>query len=474
MNLAQIIQLINALPDNRNRVPLQQIIKALVPNGTDTALTATASGNQTTALLLKDNTAYHEVTTVATSADSVRLPPALPGQLHFVKNSGANAMQVFGSGTDTIDSVATATGISQIAGEGSLYVCVVAGNYIRLKGVGTSTSFSSLVANDITGGDSSLDILGLGAAQGGSTTVQGGTSSTSANAGGAATLKGGTPGATGIGGAAVVVGGAGLGGAAGGVASVTGGAGQGTGAGAVASVRGGASGAGATGNGGAASVTGGAATSTNGTGGAASLVGGLGTGTGAGGAIAITSGAAGATGVAGAIAIAVGAATAGNGSSITITGGNGAGGTNAGGDVNLVPGAAVSTGTPGQIKVNGDANLIPVNLTSIGVLEVVTRSVFVCKRPMRLVSVGLVYGVASTSGTMQVEKLTGTTAPGSGTNLLTGTISMSSTANTVNSGTLIATVASLTFAAGDRVGFVFAGTMTNLVGFAATAWFTPC
>lgn len=69
-------------------------------------------------------------------------------------------------------------------------------------------------------------IAGLAAAQGGSATLKGGTSSTAGNAGGAAALLGGQPGATGVGGAATVTGGAG--GATsgkGGAANVTGGAG---------------------------------------------------------------------------------------------------------------------------------------------------------------------------------------------------------------------------------------------------------
>jgi len=74
--------------------------------------------------------------------------------------------------------------------------------------------------------DVAATVSGLAAAQGGSVTVVGGTSSTAGNAGGAAAIKGGEPGATGVGGAATVTGGAG--GATsgkGGAATVTGGAG---------------------------------------------------------------------------------------------------------------------------------------------------------------------------------------------------------------------------------------------------------
>lgn len=135
-------------------------------------------------------------------------------------------------------------------------------------------------------------IQGLGAAQGGSSTLKGGTSSTAGNAGGAALLTGGQPGATGVGGAATVAAGAGgatsgnggvasltggagtNGDAAGGVGKTVGGAGQGTGAGGAAQLTGGASGAGATGDGGDAVIAGGAASSTNGNGGSVTLTGG--------------------------------------------------------------------------------------------------------------------------------------------------------------------------------------------------------
>lgn len=141
-------------------------------------------------------------------------------------------------------------------------------------------------------------IQGLAAAQGGSSTLKGGTSSTAGNAGGASSVIGGQPGATGVGGAASVIGAAGgstsgtggaastiggagtAGNAAGGVGRTVGGAGQGTGAGGAAQLTGGASGAGATGDGGDASVTGGAAASTNGNGGSAVMTGGAKAGTG--------------------------------------------------------------------------------------------------------------------------------------------------------------------------------------------------
>jgi hypothetical protein len=254
---------------------------------------------------------------------------------------------------------------------------------------------------------------------------------------------------------------------AGSAISVTGGAGNGAFNGGAASIVGGASGAGATGAGGAVPITGGAANSTNGAGGAVTIAGGVGTGTGNGGAVSLTSGAAGATGVAGAITVAVGGATAGNGSSVTVTGGNGAGGTASGGNVNLVPGTAVSTGIPGEVQVNGDSNLlsavynqyqatIPAGGTSL--------TIFIANRACRVQSVKGIWSTASSSGTFDVKKDTGTNAPGAGTSVLTGTVGTASTANTTASGTVTGTVATKTLAAGDRLSIVFGGTMTSQAG----------
>jgi hypothetical protein len=89
------------------------------------AITATASGTQTTAYKLTAQMSV--VDTVATTADSVALPKivvagigtAVPGQLGFlcfVQNNGANTLQLFGQTPDTINDVATATGIPVPAG----------------------------------------------------------------------------------------------------------------------------------------------------------------------------------------------------------------------------------------------------------------------------------------------------------------------------------------------------------------------
>lgn len=102
-----------------------------------------------------------------------------------------------------------------------------------------------------------------------------------------------------------------------------------------------------------------------------------------------------------------------------------------------------------------------------------TRLVAICTRPMRLDAVSSAFGTASTSGTWTVERLIGTTAPGSGIVLLKAPVALSGAANTVANGALISPSTTLEFATGDRIGIVIAGTMTNLVGAIGVIMLTP-
>jgi hypothetical protein len=77
-----------------------------------------------------------------------------------------------------------------------------------------------------------------------------------------------------------------------------------------------------------------------------------------------------------------------------------------------------------------------------------------------IASVSVVFGTASSSGTLQVEVATGTQAVAAGTNQLTGTVSLAGTAATTVNGTVIAAPTSI--AAGSRVNIILAGTMTSL------------
>ena len=105
------------------------------------------------------------------------------------------------------------------------------------------------------------------------------------------------------------------------------------------------------------------------------------------------------------------------------------------------------------------------SISPIDAASAVSRSIFIAPYAMRLIGVQAVFGTAGgAAAAVTVEKLTGTTAPAGGTALLTATLSLTGAANTVASGTLVSTAASLTLAAGDRLGLVFSGTQTGLVG----------
>lgn len=57
------------------------------------------------------------VDTNATAGNGVRLPSFPVGATVIVSNTTVNAVQVYGAGTDTINAVATATGVSIPAGK---------------------------------------------------------------------------------------------------------------------------------------------------------------------------------------------------------------------------------------------------------------------------------------------------------------------------------------------------------------------
>lgn len=95
--------------------------------GSVSGLTAHAGGGQANALALAHE--INHITVVATTADSVALPPAVAGRRITVINRGANACQVFGISPDTVNGAATATGVSQASNVVVTYSCPVAGQW---------------------------------------------------------------------------------------------------------------------------------------------------------------------------------------------------------------------------------------------------------------------------------------------------------------------------------------------------------
>lgn len=91
------------------------------------ALTAKAGGGQAGATQL--TSMFNTVATVASVGDSIQLPPALVGLCLCVVNNAVNALQCFAQngGTDTINSIAGATGVPMIGKSVVYFQCTVAG-----------------------------------------------------------------------------------------------------------------------------------------------------------------------------------------------------------------------------------------------------------------------------------------------------------------------------------------------------------
>lgn len=225
----------------------------------------------------------------------------------------------------------------------------------------------------------------------------------------------------------------------------------------------------------AVAITGGTSSTSGNAGGAVTATGGTPGLTGVGGGITLTSGAGGATsGAAGAVAVTAGSATSANGASVTITAGAGAGGTNAGGSVNLVPGAAVSTGIPGKVNINGNACLIPATYYFTGTPAATNQVFFIATRPVILTHISQVHSTAAGgTSTLDITKDSTTTAPAGGTALTSAAFNLNATANTVQVGALSATIATITMAAGDRLAVKFNNAIQASVGVVVTACMAP-
>ena len=92
------------------------------------ALTATGT-NQGTALPLTKM--MNRVTTTAAST-GVILPAAVGGMNVTLINAGANPLQVYGNGTDTINGIAGSTGVTLAAGKTAEYFTTLAGAWHQL------------------------------------------------------------------------------------------------------------------------------------------------------------------------------------------------------------------------------------------------------------------------------------------------------------------------------------------------------
>lgn len=98
--------------------------------------------------------------------------------------------------------------------------------------------------------------------------------------------------------------------------------------------------------------------------------------------------------------------------------------------------------------------------------------IFIACRPCEVLEIREVHGTASTSGTVNVEKLTGTTAKGADLAICVAAFSTAGTANTVL--TKVGTsLQNRQLAAGDRLALVSGGTLTNGKDLQVTIYLKP-
>lgn len=131
----------------------------------------------------------------------------------------------------------------------------------------------------------------------------------------------------------------------------------------------------------------------------------------------------------------------------------------------------------GDLAVTGDATVTG-DLTVSGAIpgQVVALSynfgagsvddtVFVSAGAWALVSASASYTTAEGLAlTAQLNKCTGTQAPSAGTNMLQATFDINAAVNTVQNGTLSATAADYTLAAGDRICVDYSAAITTAAG----------
>lgn len=85
-------------------------------------ITAHAGGTKAAAYILRST--ISRISVAASSSDSVMLAtPAYVGEVRQVINDGANSIQIFGQNSDTIDGVATATGVALTNADRAFFTC---------------------------------------------------------------------------------------------------------------------------------------------------------------------------------------------------------------------------------------------------------------------------------------------------------------------------------------------------------------
>ena len=120
---------------------------------TQQGVTAHSGGGRTNAFVV--TASITNVTTVASGADSLVLPAAglNLGKSFTIYNNGANALTLYGNGSDTINGIAGATGVSVAPGNVTVVQAIASGVWI---GDATGGAVSSIVLDGATSGTTTL------------------------------------------------------------------------------------------------------------------------------------------------------------------------------------------------------------------------------------------------------------------------------------------------------------------------------
>jgi hypothetical protein len=111
------------------------LLGTTLTTGVLNGITATAGGRQTDGFPL---TAYiNRVTTVATTGDSVLLPPSIPGSQVIVINAGGNNLDVYPQVGDAINGAGVNSPLVQTPGRTNDYICAAVGQWNVLIGAAT-------------------------------------------------------------------------------------------------------------------------------------------------------------------------------------------------------------------------------------------------------------------------------------------------------------------------------------------------
>lgn len=131
----------NSSIDTGSRVWVQQALASAITSEDQmfcqTPVSATGT-NQATAFQTSNMYAFIEVT-VTPSGSGIQLPISDPGDRYYVANNGLNTLTVYTNTLDPatspkINATAGTSGVTQVAGNNAMYVCMTPGQYYRISG----------------------------------------------------------------------------------------------------------------------------------------------------------------------------------------------------------------------------------------------------------------------------------------------------------------------------------------------------